>query len=368
MLKSRSKIMAACLKRIIGATQTGAIQPIYATVLLELSDGRATMTASDGEVQLSAPFEGKGDKPLKTCLSARTLSSFLQALEDMPIEMKKSKKDDMAEVVCGGTKSNLRTMEASEFSLMGEGKDVRAAFSIESGAMRRLVDLTSYSMGIHSHRRNLNGAFLKVDEKCVTMVATDGHRLACARIDEVKPGKEIDGVILPRKAIVELGKNLNDGDPLQVEIGDDFARFSSDTFTLTTILVDEEFPSYKRVIPMSNSAVATASREAMQACLRRVCALSNKNGAVKWRVEPAKLQMEATNDDNEKTSEELVVEYDGESFDIAFNHSFLTEVLEAFRVDTVRLEMKDGASSMLLRGGGESESDSFRYVVMPMRV
>ena len=88
---------------------------------------------------------------------------------------------------------------------------------------------------------------------------------------------------------MELGKNLNDGDPLQVEIGDDFARFSSDTFTLTTILVDEEFPSYKRVIPMSNSAVATASREAMQACLRRVCALSNKNGAVKWRVEPGQV-------------------------------------------------------------------------------
>ena len=200
------------------------------------------------------------------------------------------------------------------------------------------------------------------------MVATDGHRLACAKIDEVKPGKEIDGVILPRKAIVELGKNLNDGDPLQVEIGDDFARFSSDTFTLTTILVDEEFPSYKRVIPMSNSAVATASREAMQACLRRVLRFEQQKRGGQMARRAGQVANGGDERRQRKNERRACRRIRRRIFRYRFQPQFLTEVLEAFRVDTVRLEMKDGASSMLLRGGGESESDSFRYVVMPMRV
>jgi DNA polymerase-3 subunit beta len=215
-------------------------------------------------------------------------------------------------------------------------------------------------------RYYLNGLLMVVEGGLVTVVATDGHRLALASLatELEAPRQE---VIIPRKAVVELTKLLSESDePLRVDVLANQVKFSFGTTHLVSKVVDGKFPDYKRVVPSGYQKHFSIDRQVLLHALQRAAILSNeKFRGVRWILSSGSLRIACTNTEQEEAQEELDVDYKGEALDIGFNVQYLLDVLNNLAVDEVQVSLGDANSSALITVPGR---DDFKYVVMPMRI
>ena len=198
-------------------------------------------------------------------------------------------------------------------------------------------------------------------------VATDGHRLAICESDKVTTEDAQSEVIIPRKGVQELLRLLEDADtPIRVHLASSHVSVSSSEFRFTSRLIDGRFPNYQRVIPTISGPPLTADRTLLRDALARAAILSNeKYRGVRLKVAENSLDLLAHNPENEAAEEHLEVEYEGPSFEIGFNVTYLLEALGAIRGDRVELYLFDSNTSCLML---DAKDDSCRYVVMPMRL
>jgi DNA polymerase-3 subunit beta len=223
-------------------------------------------------------------------------------------------------------------------------------------------------MAAQDVRYYLNGLLLLVDGSELRAVATDGHRLAYA---SMALGSEIEGgrreFIVPRKTIVELNRLLNDSEePLTVEFGANQIRFRFGSIDLVSKLIDGKFPDYERVIPATLKSSVVLERTALLQSMLRAAILTNeKFRGVRLVLSPGSLKITAANAEQEEAQEELEVEYNGDPIDVGFNVGYLLDVLNNTAGETVEWGFNDANSSALFRLPG---NDSFKYVVMPMRI
>jgi DNA polymerase-3 subunit beta len=215
-------------------------------------------------------------------------------------------------------------------------------------------------------RYYLNGLLMVVEGGLVTVVATDGHRLALASLatELEAPRQE---VIIPRKAVVELTKLLSESDePLRVDVLANQVKFSFGTTHLVSKVVDGKFPDYKRVVPSGYQKHFSIDREVLLHALQRAAILSNeKFRGVRWILSSGSLRIACTNTEQEEAQEELEIDYQGDGLDIGFNVTYLTDVLSNLDAPTVDCALGDSNSSAVITVAG---NEGFLYVVMPMRI
>jgi len=233
-------------------------------------------------------------------------------------------------------------------------------------AFRELLLLVQYSMAQQDIRYYLNGLLLVFDEGQLKVVATDGHRLSYAArpLGEQQEKRE---VILPRKAVLELSKLLEETDePLAIEIFGSQARFTFNSIVLVTKIIDGKFPDYTRVIPNTYEKRFAIDRVQLLQSLQRAAILANeKFRGVRWLVTGSSLRISCTNNEQEEAQEELEINYPGDAVDIGFNITYLLDVLNNVNSGKVECALGDANSSMLIT---LPEQRDFRYVVMPMRI
>jgi len=221
-------------------------------------------------------------------------------------------------------------------------------------------------MAVHDIRYYLNGILFIAEGKVLTLVATDGHRLALAQatLDDEVPKQE---VILPRKTVLELQRLLKDEDtPIQMRFANNQARFDFSGMEFVTKLVEGKFPDYNRVIPKGHKNVVTLGRAPLLACLQRAAILtSDKFKGVRLNIEPGTLRIASSNAEQEEAKEELEIDYDGDAIDIGFNVTYLMDALANMGVEMVKVELQDGNASALITA---PDQPGFKYVVMPMRI
>src|SRR5215212_10203370 len=216
-------------------------------------------------------------------------------------------------------------------------------------------------MAVHDIRYYLNGILFIAEGKNLTLVATDGHRLALAQanLDVEIPKQE---VILPRKTVLELQRLLRDdkdGDGGPIEM-----RFAGMEFV--TKLVEGKFPDYNRVIPKNHKNHVTLGRAPLLSSLQRAAILtSEKFKGVRVNIEPGTLRIASSNAEQEEAKEELEVDYNGDTIEIGFNVTYLIDALTNMSQDMVKVELQDTNSSALIT---VPEQTGFKYVVMPMRI
>jgi DNA polymerase III subunit beta len=201
----------------------------------------------------------------------------------------------------------------------------------------------------------------------LTLVATDGHRLALAQstLDTEVPNKQ--EVILPRKTVLELQRLLRDEDtPIEMKFAANQARFDFSGMEFVTKLVEGKFPDYNRVIPKNHKNIIVLGRVPLLGCLQRAAILtSEKFKGVRVNVEPGVLRIASSNAEQEEAKEELEIDYAGDAIEIGFNVTYLTDALANMSQEMVRIELQDGAASALFMVPDEP---GFKYVVMPMRI
>jgi DNA polymerase-3 subunit beta len=247
-----------------------------------------------------------------------------------------------------------------------ESADFGPMFSVPQKTLRGLIAQVHFAMAVHDIRYYLNGILFVAEGKSLTLVATDGHRLALAQsnLETEIPKQE---VILPRKTVLELQRLLKDDDtPIEMRFAPNQAKFSFAGMEFVSKLVEGKFPDYNRVIPKNHKNRVTLGRSPLLQSLQRAAILtSDKFKGVRVNIEPGTLRIASSNAEQEEAMEELEIDYGGDAIEIGFNVTYLIDALANMGQEMVTVELQDTNSSALITVPDQA---GFKYVVMPMRI
>lgn len=370
VLKTAQEKILASLQSVAGIVERRHTLPILANVLIRKTGESVELTTSDLEIQVRTHAELGGDvSDFSTTVGARKMIDILRS---MPADQIVTLTANQNKLTLQGGKSRftLQTLPADDFPLVQEAADFGPAFSVPQKALKGLINQVHFAMAVHDIRYYLNGILFVAEGKSLTLVATDGHRLALAQADlEVEIPKQ--EVILPRKTVLELQRLLKDekdGDEglIEMRFAGNQAKFSFSGMEFVTKLVEGKFPDYNRVIPKNHKNAVTLGRAPFLASLQRAAILtSEKFKGVRVNIEPGTLRIASSNAEQEEAKEELEIDYGGDTIEIGFNVTYLIDALSNMSVEMIKLELQDTNSSALIT---VPEQAGFKYVVMPMRI
>ena len=354
------------LQAVTGIVEKRHTLPILSNVLLDRKQSELQLVATDLEIQVSTRCEaGTSSADQSLTVSARKLQDILRALPE-GADVTLDAQNNRLQVKAAKSRFNLQTLPAADFPLLGDSGAPLARVKLPQKTLRELLLLVQFSMAQQDIRYYLNGMLLVLDGEQMRVVATDGHRLSYASGAIAKQDEKRE-VILPRKAVLELGRLLTDSDdPVEVELYANQVKFRFGTIELTTKVIDGKFPDYNRVIPQNYQKHIEVDRLLLLQALQRAAILSNeKFRGVRWMLTGNGLRISCTNNEQEEAQEELELEYGGEPLDVGFNITYLLDVLTNVGSQRIHCAFGDASSSMLLTLPDRSD---YRYVVMPMRI
>ncbi len=368
---SQDKVLSA-LQAVSGIVERRHTLPILANVLIRKQGSQVELTTSDLEIQVRTTVEFDGDEGnFSTTVGARKLIDILRS---MPSDQTVSLSSNASKMTLQGGKSRftLQTLPADDFPLVQEAADFGPAFSVPQKTLKHLINQVHFAMAVHDIRYYLNGILFVAEGKSLTLVATDGHRLALAQA-ELETDIPKQEVILPRKTVLELmrllkdgGKDGSDDQPIEMRFAGNQAKFSFSGMEFVTKLVEGKFPDYNRVIPKNHKFRVTLGRAPLLASLQRAAILtSEKFKAVRLSFEPGLLSIASSNAEQEEAKEEIEIDYGGDLIETGFNVTYLMDALQNMGQDMVSIDLNDSASSALIT---IPEQSGFKYVVMPMRI
>lgn len=374
VLKTSQDQLLSALQSVAGIVERRHTLPVLANVLLKKEGGSIQLTTSDLEIQIRTHAELGGDEgSFATTVGVRKLIDILRT---MPADQTVSLESQREKLLLKGGKSRftLQTLPAEDFPLVQEAPGFGPAFSVPQKTLKDLLGQVSFSMAVHDIRYYLNGILFETDGKRLSLVATDGHRLAftSATLDVEVPRQQ---VILPRKTVIELERLLSDAAApegeqapmIEMQFAANQAKFSFGGMEFVTKLVEGKFPDYNRVIPQSPKNSVTLGRAVLLACLQRTAIMtSDKFKGVRLNLEPGTLRIASSNAEQEEAVDELDIDYGGDAIEIGFNVTYLMDVLSTLKQqEMITIGLQDANSSALITLPGD---DNFRYVVMPMRI
>ncbi|MCC6249582.1 MAG: DNA polymerase III subunit beta [Rubrivivax sp.] len=367
VLKAAQAKLLEALQSVAGIVERRHTLPILANVLLRKNGDTVEFTTSDLEIQVRTSAELGGDAgELRTTVGARKLIDILRALPADQVVTLTSAANKLT-LQGGKSRFTLQTLPADDFPLVNESVDFGPAFAVPQKTLRDLVNQVHFAMAVHDIRYYLNGILFIAEGNTLTLVATDGHRLALAQsaLDAAVPTRQ--EVILPRKTVLELQRLLRDEDtPIEMRFASNQAKFAFSGMEFVTKLVEGKFPDYNRVIPKNHKNIVSLGRAPLLAALQRAAILtSEKFKGVRMNVEPGVLRISSNNAEQEEAKEELEVDYDGDAIEIGFNVTYLIDALSNIAQETMRIELQDSSASALFT---LPEMPGFKYVVMPMRI
>jgi DNA polymerase III subunit beta len=374
VLRAPQEKLLTALQAVAGIVERRHTLPILANVLLRKTGEQIEFTTSDLEIQVRTSATLGGDAAsLSTTVGARKLIDILRTL---PSDQVVSLSASGSKLTLQGGKSRftLQTLPSDDFPLVNEAVDFGPVFSVPQKTLKGLIDQVHFAMAVHDIRYYLNGILFVAEGKTLTLVATDGSRLALAQaqLEADIPKQE---VILPRKTVLELMRLLKDGkgdakesaeSTIEMRFAGNQAKFSFSGMEFVTKLVEGKYPDYNRVIPKNHKNIVTLGRAPLLASLQRAAILtSEKFKGVRVNIEPGVLRIASSNAEQEEAKEELEIDYDGPAIEIGFNVTYLMDALGNIGHEMVKLEMHDGSSAALVT---VPEQEGFKYVVMPMRI
>ena len=366
VLKAPQDQVLAVLQAISGIVERRHTVPILANVLIRKTGHALELTTSDQEIQIRTTAELGGDEgEFTTTIGARKL---IDVLKSMPGDQVVTLESNQSKMLLKGGKSRftLQTLPAQDYPLVQQSPSFGPKFSVPQKTLKTLLSQVSFAMAVQDIRYYLNGILFVAEGNTLSIVATDGHRLAfsSAQLDVEVPKQE---VILPRKTVLELQRLLSDADgAIEMQFANNQAKFVFGGLEFVTKLIEGKFPDYNRVIPRNHSNLITVGRAPLLACLQRAALMTtDKFKGVRLNIDPGTLRVSSVNTEQEEAQDELDIDYAGTDIEIGFNVTYLLDALTNMSQDMVRLEFADGNSSVVF---AIPDHASFKYVVMPMRI
>ncbi len=344
--------------------------PILSNVLLKAKDGQLMLKATDLDLEVTETAPAAIDQEGSTTVPAHMLYDIVRKLPEGSEVMMTISDDSGLRLVAGRSQFRLQMLPESDFPDL-TASEFSHTFRMGCTEFKNLIDRTQFAISTEETRYYLNGIYLHcVEDDGTTMlraVATDGHRLAQAQTAAPDGADGMPGIIVPRKAVGEVQKLLEDPDAsVTVELSDSKIRFTVGAVVLTSKLIDGTFPDYNRVIPAGNDKELVLDRASFSAAVDRVSTIASDRGrAVKLSLSEGQLVLSVNNPDSGSAEEELSVGYTADALDIGFNSRYLLDITNQLSADETTFMLADPGSPTLIR---EKNQSGALYVLMPMRV
>jgi DNA polymerase-3 subunit beta len=342
--------------------------PILANVLMEAKGDQVSFLATDLEVGLRSKCTAAVAKGGSLTLPAKKFYEIVKSLPETDIRIAEDKGG--VKVAADRFDSRMQTLPREDFPTLPEAGATPTA-TLPRALLREMVAKTQFAITGEDTRYFLNGALFVLRPDSMSLVATDGHRLALVTTARENKGSPKDEVraILPKKTLAELGRLLSDGDEdIRYERGENHLFFDVGGRLLISRMIDGQFPAYERVIPKGNDKHIEFERDRLTNAVKRVALLSNERSrAVKFQIDKGKVDVTSSSPDLGEAKETLPVEYDGAPLQICFNAQYVLDFLAAVTSDVVSLDLKDEVSQAVMKPVGADGYD-YTYVIMPMRV
>jgi DNA polymerase-3 subunit beta len=362
------------LLRELSATQ-GVVErkttiPILSNYLFEAAADRLSLTATDLDLSLRTSCNAKVKKEGSCTIPARKLYDYVKLLPDAEITIKLLE-NHWVSIRCGRSNTKMVGMARSNFPSL-PAFPTAGVVKIPAQVLRGMIARTGFAIANEESRYTLNGALMVLKPESITMVATDGHRLAHVE----RGGEKFEGVsgelktLVPKKAMDELKSLVDSTDVETIE----FAKDESTLFfrigprLLTSRQLTGQFPNFEAVLPKDNNKSIALHGEDLGAAISRVAQFADERSrAVRLKLEKGELKLSASSTETGESEDSIETDYNGESLTVGFNAQYIIDFLKAAGSGDVRLELKDPQSAGQLRPA-ESEDYKYRYIVMPMRI
>ncbi len=362
------------LLRELTATQ-GVVErkttiPILSNYLFEASGDKLSLTATDLDLSLRTACNAKVKKEGSCTIPARKLHDYVKLLPDADITIKLLE-NHWISIRCGRSNTKMVGMARSNFPTLPVFPTA-GVVKIPAQVLRGMIAKTGFAIASEESRYTLNGALMVLKPESITMVATDGHRLAHIE----RGGEKFEGVsgemktLIPKKAMDELRSLLDSTDAESI----DFAKDESTLYfrigqrLLTSRQLTGQFPNYEAVLPKDNSKSVTLPSDELSAAISRVAQFADERSrAVRLRLEKGEIKLSASSTETGESEDTIETSYQGDSLTVGFNAQYILDFLKAVGAGDVKLEFKDAQSAGQLRPA-DSEDYKYRYIVMPMRI
>jgi DNA polymerase-3 subunit beta len=358
---SKNAVMTG-LQMVHGVVNVRPTLPVLSNVLLEAKENKLWMTTTDMEVTMRCAVETQITQTGATTLPARRLLSIIRELPTDNIEIEIDEKN-AASITCGSAFFKINGLPDDEFPTVAKSEEGHS-FTLDQKILKDMLQKTFYAASTDETRFILNGTLMSFKGNKLTLVATDGRRLALTE-NEVEFPKEAEcEIIVPTKAVVELIRILKDEGSVKIHAGKNQASFEFDDVMLMTKLIEGIYPNFRQVIPAQCEQRIAVDREVLLTALKRVALLtSEKSSSIKLTFGKNKLKISASSPDVGEAHESMAIKYNAKEIQVAFNPEYIMEPLRNLVNDEIYVELTDELSPGVIKC-----DVPFIYVLMPMRI
>jgi DNA polymerase-3 subunit beta len=345
--------------------------PILSNVRLDAKDGMLSLSATDMDLEMNESVSAGVTTEGSTTTPAHTFHDIVRKLpDDSQVELTLEPGGSMMTVMSGRSKFKLSCLPVSDFPELGQG-DMNVSLAIPAKELRELFDRTRFAMSNDETRHYLNGIYFHAAESnnvnVLRAVATDGHRLAQFEMPLPDGASDMPGVIIPRKAVLEIRKLIEEAaDAITIKLSENKVRFEFDHVVMTSKLIDGTFPDYQKVIPQGNDKIVEVNPKLFTSAIDRVSTISTeKTRAVKLAIDGTTMTLSAQSADSGSATEDIEVSNDNTTLEIGFNSKYLLDITAQIDSDNCRMVLADAGGPTILQDAADG---SALYVLMPLRV
>jgi DNA polymerase-3 subunit beta len=353
------------LQLLQGIVEKRNTLPILANILIDVTKEKVEMTGTDLEVGLKSHFPAKIDKTGAVTVSGKKLFEIVKSLaEEKEVTFKESQ-DSMIEITAGESEFKILCLPKDDYPQVPEPRFEKNII-LPLDSVQEMIDRVYYAI-TQEHRYYLTGALLILKNKSIELVSTDGHRLAYTSqaVDDLKLDTEIK-VIVAKKTLSELRK-IED-EKVEFDFDESNLFFKVKNRTLISRIIEGKFPNFEEVIPVGNPNAVVVPREEITNAIRRVSLLSSERSkGIKFFIEKNLIRLFSSNPEMGEARDKLDVKYEGENLEIGFNSQYLLDFLSVVKTESIKFELKDENSAVLMRPEAE-EGLEFICVLMPMKI
>jgi len=351
---------------ILGVTNKDTL-PILSNILIEAKASGVEFTGTDLEVGIRTFLPNVSKEIGAITVSARKISEIIRELPEHEIELTLDDNNNLS-INCQKASFTLNGIAKEEFPLFPEFSEAES-LEVNTETFADMIKKTIFAVSKEDSRYTLNGVLMITTAETLTMVATDGHRLAVASTTLDRAGSQDVKVVVPIKALNELSKILSNTEDEQVKIMLEETQiiFKVGSTVVVSRLIEGQFPDYERVIPKEFNHKIAISRDELNHVVRRVSLLANqKTCSIKFILKHNELEVVAKSPDSGEAKEDIPIEYQGDFLKLGYNFRYLLDVFKCIKSDEIIFEISQPLNPAVIRP--KSETENYLYVIMPMKV
>jgi len=364
---------ATGLQQVLNVVGSRATMPILSNVLIQAEGNQLSLTTTNLDLGIRCRIQADVEKPGGITLPVRKLATIVRALPNSEVEVDASA-GNQAKITSGGSLFRIMGISEDEFPPLPSFAD-QHIFNLGQDQVVGMLKNVSYAQSKDENRYILNGVFFQFRENQMTLVATDGRRLALCSHEVAVAEDNAGDLILPAKTVDELQRLLGQGESVKITFSDRQVAFEIqiagdddtglvDNIYLVSKIVEGKYPDYKQVIPKETENRIKIERELLAECVQRAALVtSDKNNSVKLKLTDNLLEITGSSPEYGDSHESMAISYEGPEVTVAFNPQFLLDPLKALAQDEVYFEFKDELSPGVFK-----TLDSFLCVIMPLRL